>query len=364
MLRLRREARHFKLNAINSLIMAIELFNRPHECCRTESVLFYLQHAFEMLFKAAIYQQRRTVHEPGSNVTYRFDKCLGIARSELNILTEDGANNLAILDGFRDCAMHYLLEMSEESLYLQAQAAITIFNDILSRAFGQSLSTYLPNRVLPVSTNPPEDINLFMNKEFEHISNLVAPRKRMRAEARARIRPYLIMESVLKGEYEQPTNKTVTRIISRIKEGEDWRVIFPNVAALRFDTEGSGLTYSVRISREREAPPVRILHDGETAEDVALIREVNLIDRYSMGLYDLADKLGLGRNKTLALVQHLNLQNDPDCFREFRHRSMKYKGYSPKALEKLKDALPSIDIDDIWRKYLLRQKRKRLEHNQ
>ncbi len=129
-----RYTRSFKRNAINSLILAIELFNRPNDCCRTESVLFYLQHAFEMLLKAAIYQNRRTIHEPKSNWTYRFDKCLGIARSELGILTEDTANALTIVDRFRDCAMHYLLDMSEESLYLQAQAAITIFDELLQKA--------------------------------------------------------------------------------------------------------------------------------------------------------------------------------------------------------------------------------------
>lgn len=129
--RLRRETSRFKRQALNSLILAIELFNRPHNTSRTEAVLLLLQHAFEMLLKAAIYQGRRRVHEPGSHITYRFDKCLGIARSDLGILTKDTATTLSILDGYRDCAMHYLLEMSEEGLYLQAQTAVTIFDEVL-----------------------------------------------------------------------------------------------------------------------------------------------------------------------------------------------------------------------------------------
>lgn len=343
-----RYTRSFKLNAINSLILATELFNRPNDCCRTESVLFYLQHAFEMLLKAAIYQKRRTIHEPRSNLTYRFDKCLGIARSELGILTEDAAYALTVLDGFRDCAMHYLLDMSEESLYLQAQAAITIFNDLLQKAFEETLSDYLPNRVLPISTNPPKDINLFIDNEFSQIKQLIAPGKRLLAVASAKIRPYLIMESVLEGKYEQPTNNQVRRVISRMRSDEDWRAIFPGVSTLRLDTEGHGLTYSVRITRLKEAPPVRILRNGEVAEDVTLIREVNLLDRYPMGLTQLASKLGVGRNKTLALIRHFNLQADPEYFMNLQRRSIHYKGYSSKALQKLQELLSKVDLDQIW----------------
>jgi len=306
-----------------------------------------------MLLKAAIYQERRTVHVPRSQLTYRFDKCLAIARSELGILTEDMATTLSILDGYRDCAMHYLLDMSEEGLYLQAQAAVTIFDDVLQRAFGERVAEYLPERVLPISTSPPEEIHLFMDKEFSQIRDLVAPGRRRRAEAKARIRPYLIMESVLEGKSEQPTDARVSRVIKRIKGGEDWQAIFPGVATLRLDTTGHGLSFSVRFTRQSSAAPVRIVREGEEAGDAALVREVNLLDRYSMGLYDLADKVGLGRNKTLALVHHLGLQADAECFREFRHKSIRYKGYSPKALQRIQEALPSLNVDQIWRGYRL-----------
>jgi len=351
--RLRRETSRFKRQGFNSLLLAIELFNRPHNTSRTEAVLFFLQHAFEMLLKAAIYQERRTVHVPRSQLTYRFDKCLAIARSELGILTEDMATTLSILDGYRDCAMHYLLEMSEEGLYLQAQAAVTIFDDVLQRAFGERVAEHLPERVLPISTSPPVEIHLFMDKEFSQIRDLVAPGRRRRAEAKARIRPYLIMESVLEGKSEQPTDARVSRVIKRIKRGEDWQAIFPGVATLRLDTTGHGLSFSVRFTRQSSAAPVRIVREGEEAGDAALVREVNLLDRYSMGLYDLADKVGLGRNKTLALVHHLGLQADAECFREFRHKSIRYKGYSPKALQRIQEALPSLNVDQIWRDYRL-----------
>lgn len=349
---MRRETIRFKRQALRALVLAIELFNRPHNTSRTEAVLFLLQHAFEMLLKAAIYQDRRTVHEPRSKLTYRFDKCLGIARSDLGILTEDQANTLSILDGYRDCATHYLLELSEEGLYLQAQAAVTIFDDILQKAFGERLANYLPERVLPVSTNPPQEINLLVDKEFSQIRELLAPSKRRQAEVKAKIRPYLIMESALGGNIEQPSDGRVAKVIKRMKRGENWRSIFPGVACLRLDTAGHGLTYSVRFTRQSSAPPVRILREGESAKNATLVREVNLLDRYSMGLHELAEKVGLGRNKTLALVHHLGLQADPECFKEFRHKSLRFKGYSPKALQRIQEALPNVDVDHIWQEYL------------
>lgn len=349
--RLRRETIRFKRQALDSLLLAVELFNRPHQTSRTEGVLFFLQHAFEMLLKAAIYQSRGRVHEPRSPITYRFDKCLAIARSDLGIITQNMANTLSILDAQRDCAMHHLLEMSEDALYLHAQAAVTMFDDVLERAFAERLGNYLPGRVLPVSTSPPREMHLFMAKEFTEIRDLIAPHKRRRAEARARIRPYVIMESVLDGDCKQPTDAQVSRVIRRMKTGDDWQAIFPGVAALRLDTAGYGLSFSVRFAKQEDSLPVRLVDDADSTEEVTVIREVNMIDRYSIGLFDLAEKAGIGRHKCLALIHHLGLQADPECFKEFRHKSIRYKGYSPKALQKINEALPTLDLDQIWRIY-------------
>lgn len=351
MRRLRRDTVRFKRHALDSLILAIELFNRPHNILRTESVLFFLQHAFEMLFKAAIYQNRGTIHEPRSNITYRYDKCLAIARSDLGIVSEDGLINLTILDGYRDCAMHHLLDISEECLYVHAQSSISIFDETLQRAFNERLADYLPSRVLPISTNPPTEMNLFMDSEFTQIINLIAPNKRRQSEARARLRPYLIMESALTGRVDQPTNSQISVIINKMRKGEDWRSIFPGVSTLKLDTSGHGLTYSVRFTRETDSPPVRIVHEGEDVEGVTLVREINMLDRYSLNLTDLAEKIGIGRSKLLALIWHLDLQSDPECFKEFRRKSLILKTYSPKALDKIRESLPIVDLDQIWNNY-------------
>jgi hypothetical protein len=48
--------------SIQSLILSIELFNRPSETGRTHGVLMFLQHSFEMLLKAAILQRTGSIH--------------------------------------------------------------------------------------------------------------------------------------------------------------------------------------------------------------------------------------------------------------------------------------------------------------
>ena len=118
--RLRRETRRFRRRAISSLILAIELFNRPQDAARTEAVLILLQHAFEMILNAAIYQQRRTIFGRVEQISYTFERCLGIARSDLGILNEGQAVTLRILDGLRDCASHNLVDLTEQTLYVHA----------------------------------------------------------------------------------------------------------------------------------------------------------------------------------------------------------------------------------------------------
>lgn len=354
--RLRQNTRRLKERALNSLSLAIELFNRPHEAARVEGALIFLQHAFEMLLKAKIWEERGTISEPRSRMSHRFDKCLGIARSDLGLLGEDEARTLSTLDGLRDCAAHNLLTMSEENFYLQVQAGVTLFAELLERAFGEHLADHLPNRVLPISTNPPQDIDVFLDSEFQHIRDLLSPGRHQRAEAHARLRPLLIMEANLQDNPRQPTTAEVARAARSLMVGEDWRAVFPGVAMLRLDTTGNGLTFSVRFTRAPTAAPVRLLRPGEEVGSAALVREVNLLDRYSMGLRQLASNLGLTPPKTLALVQELDLQADEECFKPVRVGRSIFKRYSPKALECLREALPGVDMDEVWQNYLERRR--------
>jgi hypothetical protein len=349
--RLCRDTRKFKCRALDSLLLAIEIFNRPHDVGRTEAVLMLLQHAFEMFLKGAIYEKRRTICDSGTSIAFKFDRCLGIARSDLHILNEEQAQTLSILDGLRDWAVHNLIGLTEQALYVHTQAAVTLFDQVLEQAFGEHLADHIPTRVLPISTSPPKDMLTFLDSEFTQIQELLSPGKRRRSEARARVRHLAIMDSNLSGEARQPTEQEVDRILRRVKHGDTWQAVFPSIAGVRLDTQWSGPTVAIRFTRQPQAAPVRIVREGMAGfEEATLIREVNLLDRYSMGPRALARNLGLTQPKTLALIRYLNLQADSECYKEFpMGKSVVYKRYSPEALEKLKAALASVDIEDVWR---------------
>jgi len=313
-----------------------------------------MEHAFEMLLKGKIWQERGTISEVRSRISHTFDKCLRIARDDLQIIDGDAFVGLTILSELRDCAAHNLLELSEDSLYLQIQAGTTLFAKVLDAAYGNALAEYLPNRVLPISTNPPTDIQVFLDSESDEIRVLLAPGRRQQAEAHARLRPLLIMESAVQETAQQPTTNEVARVAHRLKQGENWRTVFPGINTLRLDTSGSGLTFNVRLTRETNAPPVRVLRPGEDATGATLIREVDLLDRFSMGVRDLARQLDLTVPKASALIHYAGIEDQPDCFREVHVGSSVFKRYSPLCLEKLRRAKDEVDLGEVWAAYRTR----------
>ena len=51
---MKREARHLFRKALGSLVLSVELFNRPSDRGRVSGSLILLDHAFEMFLKAGI----------------------------------------------------------------------------------------------------------------------------------------------------------------------------------------------------------------------------------------------------------------------------------------------------------------------
>ena len=113
-----------------------------------------------MLLKAAIVDRRGRIRERRAKQTIGFDHCLRKSLTDANVkcLEPERALTLKIINGLRDAAQHYILEISEEELYLQAQAGVTLFKDVLGKVFGEDLADYLPERVPPVSTRPVQDL--------------------------------------------------------------------------------------------------------------------------------------------------------------------------------------------------------------
>lgn len=354
-----REVRLLRQKGIDSLILAIELFNRPRDEGRTEAVLIHADHAFEMLLKAAIRHRGGRIRKPGESGTIGFKECVGKCLSDgtLKCLGEEQAVSLQVLNGWRDAAQHYLLDLPENELYIASQAAVTLFDDLLSSVFGDHLRDFMPARVLPVSTQPPRDLDVMLADEFAFIYQLIAPGSRRLSEAKARLRPISILDAASRGEDRQPTEGELRRRIQDLRNGASWQSLFPGAAALRLDTEGSGLSFSLRLVK-KEGVPVRLVGEGDGSAAAVAVRRVNELDFYQFGFADLADRLAglVTRNKLVAVIRHLGLASSPEYFKEFQIGKMPVRRYSQEALKRLQAELPKLDIESIWQQELERRR--------
>ena len=116
---MRKEVRQLRRKAVNSLVLSIEHFNRPWDRGRTEAVLILLDHGFEMLLKAAIRHRQGKIRKPGEKQTIGFGACVRKALTEAGVkfLSDEQALTLQSINGQRDAAQHYLIDMSEHQLY-------------------------------------------------------------------------------------------------------------------------------------------------------------------------------------------------------------------------------------------------------
>lgn len=346
---MKKEVRQLREKAINALVLSVDHFNRPWDRGRTEAVLIMLDHSFEMLLKAAIRQKQGRIRRVGEKQTIGFNACVrkGLTDASVKFLTEEQALTLQTINGQRDAAQHYLVDMSEHQLYFYAQAGVTLFRDIHDDVFDSRLVLELPERVLPVSTTAPKDLFALFDKEVDEIRGFLAPGTRKKMDAVAKARSLAVLESSVKGNYEQPSDRELEKVCQRLSDGEAWPSVFPGVASINITTELDGPTFNLRLTKN-EGTPVQLLKEGEGNGAVVAIKRVNELGFYNLGAQELARKLGLTPPKSRALVDHLGLRDDPECFKEFRIGSVRHLRYSPNAIKKMKEALEVESIDRIW----------------
>ena len=354
---MKKEVRQLREKAINALILSIDHFNRPWDRGRAEAVLILLDHSFEMLLKAAIRQRSGKIRKAGEKQTIGFNACVrkGLTDANLNILTNEQALTLQTINGQRDAAQHYLVDMSEHQLYFYAQAGVTLFRDIHDDVFDKKLMLELPERVLPVSTTAPKDLTVLFDQEVDEIKGLLAPGRRRRMDAIAKLRSLAILESAVNGDHEQPSDRELAKVCKRLTTDEEaWSTIFPGVASLNITADLDGPTLNLRMTKN-EGQPIRLLKEGEGTGAVVAVRRVSELDYYNLGAAQLAKKVGLTQPKSRAVVDHLGLREDDACFKEIKIGSVRHARYSPQAIGKIKDALANESINDIWAVYRARQ---------
>jgi hypothetical protein len=312
--------------------------------------LILLDHAFEMLLKAAILHRGGQIRDKGANETIGFDACVrrGLSMGDIRFLADEQALVLQTVNSLRDAAQHHFLEITEGQLYIQAQAGVTLFRDLLKSVFEQDLSEHLPCRVLPLSTVPPTDLETLFDSEIDEIRKLLGPGRRRRIEADARLRPLAILDSAIKGEKGQPSARALGQVRKQLREGKHWHDVFQGVAAVEITADGSGHALSLRFTK-KEGIPIHVVPEGTPGASVVAIKRVSELGYYNLGARQLAKRVGLTTPKLGAVVAHLGIKGQPDCYKEFRIGKSVFKRYSQKAISEIQSGLEGVSVDDIWK---------------
>ncbi|MFP9138678.1 hypothetical protein ACLI1C_15980 [Devosia sp. XGJD_8] len=352
-MKLQRDAKVLKSHAISSLRLAMEAFNSYSEEGRIVCVLLHLQHACEMLLKAALCQNRIRVFDKSTGRSIGFEKCLSLCTA-LKLSPVD-AGVMRSVDALRDSAQHWYVAISEELLYLQTRALITSFDAYLKAVFTDDLSSHIPARVLPVSTQPPGDFEFLVDREYKLVSDLLSPGKRQRGEARAKIRSLLAMEALVTDQV-SVSEKDVDRVEKAVREGLDLGSVFPRLLSVDTSSSGEGVSLKIVLGKKDGAPMKYV--GGDDVENVAAVREVDLSKKYHLRASELSARLGLSEPRCRALRTELKIDEDASCSHLFESLSSWYVGYSDNAVRRMKESIAGgIDLTAVWERHRPRPKR-------
>jgi len=343
----RRVPQMLKDKAIASMRRAVTAFNTLDDEGRQTSVMLTLQHACEMLLKAGLRERGVEVFDKRSGRSIGFEKCVRLSGEHLGLDAEQ-VGLLRAIGALRDEEQHWLAEVNEGLLYLYARAAVTLFDEILAEIFSERLADHLPERVLPISTRPMTDVSVLVGEQFQQIYDLLAPGKRRHTEARALVRGLLALEGHVSEETEV-SERDVDRVVRGVRAGQGIDKVFPRLGSLGTAIEGDGPTVKVHFTKRAGAPVQFVPADDPRA--AAAVREVDLQRKYHMPPAKLADELSLTLPRSTALRRQLGLDDDEDCLHVFSFGSQQHRRYSDNALRRMREALKTVDMAEVWREH-------------
>ena len=176
-------------------------------------------------------------------------------------------------------------------------------------------------------------------------------------DAMSRARSLALLEGAINGDYEQPSDEALEEICTRLSDGGAWLSVFPGVASIGISASLEGPTHSLRLTKH-EGAAVQF-DDGRRGERRMFVeRRVNELDVYSLGPKLLAEKVGLTPPKCRAVIDHRQLERNPDLFKLIKVGRTSYSRYSPKAIKVIEETLETESIDEIWAGYREKQREK------
>jgi hypothetical protein len=351
----KKEAQHLLEKSLDSLTLAIELFNRPQEQGRSSAVVILLDHSFEMFLKAALLHRGGTIRETNAHNTISLKVSVGRALSDgaVKFLDEDQAMTIRMINGVRDACQHHLADLCEEQLYLHIQSGVTLLRDLIQTVFQKDLTNYLPRRVLPISTIAPTSIEMIFDSQMAEVKKLLAPGRRKKAEAMEILRPIAVLERSLQDREGQPSNRELEKLANGLKKSDDWRNVFRDVATLTVDSQAVGHRVDLRFSKNGGAP-VQIVKAGEDTNIIVGKQVVNILDFYNLTPTKFKDRLGVSMNRFTAYSRYLKLEENNEHFYLLKVGKQEHKRFSQKALSFARDQLGKMsdqEKDEIYERH-------------
>ena len=116
-------------------------------------------------------------------------------------------------------------------------------------------------------------------------------------------------------------------------------------------TGGTGPQIGLRITKNDGIPVHIVREDAASGVPVIAVKRVDELGFYNLGHHGLADKVGLSKAMTTAMIWHLHLQGDADCHKEIQIGRQRFQRYSQKAIIRIQEAAATLDLADVWKKY-------------
>jgi hypothetical protein len=156
--------RHLLRNGKAALLGAIEIYNKPRFDYRDECFVILLLNAWELVLKALLSRNRRTIFypkkrkEPYRTLSWKDAMVAGEQFFPKDLPALPVRRNLELLSTYRDNSVHFYNAPGFGSvIYALAQTSIVNLKDLLQKVFDVDLGTAITWQLLPLGLESPID---------------------------------------------------------------------------------------------------------------------------------------------------------------------------------------------------------------